>query len=123
MTIPVNILPSPVHRPWSWLWATLLLVSPSPSRAETFNIADGDVSGLVEAINKANENRAHDIINLAPGGTYVFTTSVVGENGLPPVGNDGEFSGFHRLTLNGNGSTLTRSTTLRRPQSQFGQLE
>src|SRR5687768_499112 len=42
--------------------------------SSVFNIADGDVAGLIAAIKAANTNPGPDIINLAPGGTYTLTT-------------------------------------------------
>src|ERR1043166_8607989 len=53
-----------------------------------FNIANGDVAGLIAAINAANSNNADDTINLAAGGTYtllVVDNSTNGENALPPI--------------------------------------
>src|SRR5713226_493535 len=41
--------------------------------AQTFNIADGDVAGLIAAINSANASACPTTINLAPNGTYTLT--------------------------------------------------
>src|ERR1041385_8419406 len=74
-----------------------------------FNIANGDVPGLIAAINAANSNNADDTINLAAGGTYtllVVDNSTNGDNGLPAIGADNG----HKLTIKGNGATIQRST-------------
>jgi hypothetical protein len=55
------------------------LLAPGMAPAATFNIANGDVAGLIAAIQTANANcAAATTINLAPGGTYTLTA--VGEN-------------------------------------------
>ena len=81
--------------------------------AATFNVADGDVSGLIQAINAAKSNPGPDTVNLAQGGTYTLTyiagpDSFHGPTGLPIVQG---FSETQResLTINGNGSTIQRS--------------
>ncbi len=111
-----------VHLRRALVRATLgLLCSAMPgvvgrTSGAVFNIADGDVAGLIAAMDAANQNRADDTINLAPGGTYVLSTSIDGANGLPPIGYDGQSSGFHSLTINGNGATITRSTAAGTPE-------
>ncbi len=49
-----------------------LLISTTTFGA-TFNITNGDVAGLIAAINTANSNTETDIINLAVNGTYNLT--------------------------------------------------
>ncbi len=83
------------------------------ARAATFNIADGDVAGLIAAINAANSNPGPDTINLAQGGTYTLTyiagpDSWHGPTGLPIVQGFSETQ-HESLTINGNGSTIRRS--------------
>jgi hypothetical protein len=39
-----------------------------------FNIAAGDVPGLIAALDTANTNGQVDVINLAPGAPYTLTT-------------------------------------------------
>src|SRR5256885_6921080 len=73
--------------------------------AATFNIANGDVAGLINAINTANANNANDTINLAAGGSYSVTAAVSGEDAFPVIITD---SG-HTLTINGNGASMSRS--------------
>ncbi|HEX8078411.1 MAG TPA: choice-of-anchor Q domain-containing protein, partial [Chthoniobacterales bacterium] len=74
--------------------------------AATFNIANGDVNGLKNAITACNTNGADDVINLATNGSYVFTAAVIGStSALPAIGDDAN----HSLTINGNGAALTRS--------------
>ncbi|MBI1765773.1 MAG: hypothetical protein HYR56_30580 [Acidobacteria bacterium] len=74
------------------------------------NIADGDVAGLIAAINTANTNGCPTTINLAPNGTYTLTAVAdygLGESGAPgPAGLPYIRS---QLTINGNGSTIQRS--------------
>jgi hypothetical protein len=78
------------------------------AKAATFNIADGDVAGLIAAIQTANASGGSNIINLATHGTYVlaapFTPQVdgLGPTGLPYI--------TSTLTINGNGSTIMRSS-------------
>lgn len=78
--------------------------------AATFNIPNGDVAALKNAINLANSNGQADIINLASNGTYTLTAAdntFSGVNGLPVINDDAP--GLD-LTLNGNGATIGRST-------------
>jgi len=86
--------------------------------AEVFNIANGDVTGLITAINAANANSEADIINLATNGLYNLTAvnntisnpNIGGGNGLPAIINS--FSGAGAdITINGNGATIQRNTT------------
>src|SRR5215213_5558767 len=76
--------------------------------AATFNVSDGDVAGLVNAIAGANVNGQDDTINLAADGTYTLTAadnSETGPNGLPIVRTDGG----HTITFNGNAATIARA--------------
>jgi hypothetical protein len=87
-------------------------VSQSPTlQAATFNIGDGDVAGLIGAIQTANTNGDPvNVINLAPKGTYTLTA--VAEN--PPEFNSAGAVGLPvvrgNVTINGNGATIQRST-------------
>jgi hypothetical protein len=89
------------------LLAGLALAVAPVAQAATFDIADGDVAGLIAAINTANGNGQPDTINLAAGGTYTLTTEDNdeplgdGPNGLPPV--------TSQITINGNGATIQRN--------------
>jgi hypothetical protein len=68
-----------------------------------FNVAPGDVLGLVLAINSANTNGQSNTINLAAGSTYSLTTPNnywYGPNGLPAV--------YSNMTINGNGALIER---------------
>ena len=58
-----------LHRIFPICVVTLLSVV---SHAATFNIANGDVAGLVVAINTANGNGVPNTINLAAGGLYTI---------------------------------------------------
>lgn len=57
---------------------------PATARAATFNVAAGDVSGLIAAIDAANANGEADTINLAAG-TYSLTSGPYGGAGLPAI--------------------------------------
>lgn len=75
----------------------LLLAVPSAHGA-TFNIADGDVAALKNAISTSNSNNEDDTIYLASGGTYILSAidnTTAGANGLPVINKaDG-----HTLTI------------------------
>src|SRR5262245_10562669 len=73
------------------------------AKANTYNVANGDIAGLIAAVSAANTNPGPDIINLAPGGTYSFTSpgaisSWWGDAALPEI--------YSEVTINGNGATL-----------------
>ena len=93
----------------------IVLLYNSASFAATFNINNGDVTALINAINIANANGEADIINLAPNGLYVLTTinntvsdgGAGGSSGLPMVLNNAV--GLD-ITFNGNGATIQRTS-------------
>ena len=91
--------------------ATLLYFGAASTwaQAATFSIADGDVVGLITAIQAANAGGGSNIINLATNGTYVLTA--VAEN-APDYGGPGP-AGLpyvrSQITINGNGATIQRS--------------
>jgi hypothetical protein len=75
-----------------------------------FNIANGDVTGLINAIKTANTNNQADTINLAAGGVYDLLTAQSaskGGDGLPDLTADNANPG-NTLTINGNGATIQR---------------
>ncbi len=83
---------------------------PVVAQAAAFSIADGDVAGLIAAINTANATSGADTINLAPGGTYTLTAvdnTSAGANGLPII--------TSQITINGNGATIQRSSAAGTP--------
>src|SRR5262249_52448903 len=71
-----------------------------------FDVGPGDTDGLIDAINRANNESAFlgpDVIRLAPGSAYVFTQPdnfTFGPNVLPPISSD--------ITVEGNGAVLQR---------------
>src|SRR5688572_22169634 len=76
--------------------------------AATYNVADGDVTGLIAAVNASNANVGPDTINLAYGGTYTLTYIAGpdgwhGDTGLPIVQGPSQAQP-ETLTINGNGS-------------------
>jgi CSLREA domain-containing protein len=75
------------------------------SSAATFNISNGDVAGLANAINIANGNGQHDEIHLAAGGTYILTSA------LPAIGSDKVGNNDHFCAIIGNGATIMRSSS------------
>jgi predicted outer membrane repeat protein len=91
----------------------LTLIPSFVGQTAAFNIPDGDVNALINAINQANASSGKDEINLAPGGTYTFNqadneyTVIVnntiyqyGPNALPQIDSN--------ITINANGATLQR---------------
>jgi predicted outer membrane repeat protein len=90
------------------------------SFAANFNVANGDIAGLINAINQATSNgHLSNTINLAPNGLYLLTAvhfnfSEEGVNygpvGLPLVGvrPTGGNSAIRSFTINGNGATIRR---------------
>ncbi|HAT75890.1 MAG TPA: hypothetical protein DCS19_03365 [Flavobacterium sp.] len=95
-----------------------LIISTSEIKSATFNIPNGDVTALINAINTANSNSEADIINLATNGTYTLTaihftssnpntTGNASQRGLPLITNS--VTGLD-LTINGNGATIIRNT-------------
>src|SRR5690349_22737347 len=99
-------------RTYSSIGVALLILG---SSAQAVTIANGDVAGLITAINNANINGQDDVIDLATNGTYVLTVRDNGVNGLPAILPDGT----HKLTINGHGSTITRSTAVGTPGFRF----
>jgi hypothetical protein len=97
------------------LWTPMPTADPSDtagpieveSLSTNFNIADGDVAGLIAAIDTANGNGQADTINLAPGGTYTLTVINNTDNGLPII--------TSQITINGNGATIQRSSAVGTP--------
>src|SRR2546423_737195 len=81
------------------------------AQAATYNVANGDVAGLIAAINAANSSPAPNTINLANGGTYILTAINNGVNGLPVITNS--------MTINGNGATIQRSGAAGTPEFRF----
>jgi hypothetical protein len=79
-----------------------------------FDVPDGDVQGLINAIHAANSASTQEaarsvaapvVVNLATNGNYTLTApdnSFGGGNGLPVI--------TGTVTLNGNGSTIARSS-------------
>jgi hypothetical protein len=84
------------------------------ARAATLNVGNGDVAGLIVAINTANGNAEADVINLAAGGTYTLTEEendapgTDGPNGLPSI--------TSQITINGNGATIRRDPSYSCPE-------
>jgi hypothetical protein len=72
----------------SFLSFLFVFLSSAPVYSAIFNVASGDVAGLIAAINAANANGEENTINLAPG-TYTLTavdnSSGSGPNGLPVI--------------------------------------
>ena len=89
------------------------------AQAATFNVADGDVTALKNAITASNTNGQNDVINLASGGTYTLTSVDNNfSNGLPILRTDGG----HTLTINGNRTIIKRSTAAGTPSFRILQI-
>src|ERR1043165_10028604 len=85
----------------------IVLVSGQCALGATFNIANGDVAGLINAINTVNTNNDNDTINLAAGGSYILTGTdnvTNGPTGLPVLTKDGSGTTGHTLTIDGHGA-------------------
>lgn len=83
----------------------------SRSLVATISIADGDVDGLIAAINTANATPGADTIELAAGGTYTLTAvdnTAYGPSGLPLISSP--------ITINGNGATIERTAAAGTPE-------
>lgn len=98
-----STLPSAFVR--TMLPAILAALLPVVAEADTFNIADRDVPGLIAAINTANASAGADTINLAPSGTYTLIAEDNSGNGLPII--------TSQITINGSGATIQRSSDAR----------
>src|SRR5437763_2891715 len=88
-----------------------IFLCPAVTQAATYNVANGDVAGLIAAINAANSSPAPNTINLANGGTYILTAINNRVNGLPVITNS--------MTINGNGATIQRSGAAGTPEFRF----
>ena len=83
--------------------------------AAVFDIPNGDVVALKNAIAAANGNNQNDIINLAPGGDYLLTVvnhTTNGPTGLPAF----EADSGNLVTINGNGASIARSSDAGTPE-------
>ena len=101
--------------------AFCLVMVAAAASAAVFDIPNGDVAALKNAIVAANSNNQNDIINLAPGGDYVLTTvdhTTNGPTGLPAFRAD---SG-NLVTINGNGAALVRSSANGTPEFRVLEL-
>lgn len=76
-----------------------------------FTIANGDINGLIAAIEYANTSSLFTTINLATDGTYTFSSMYEVSRALPMI------SGNIRLV--GNGSTLQLSSNNGTPKMQI----
>ena len=89
----------------------------NPIDSAVFNIADGDVAGLIAAINSANASGCPATINLAPNGTYTLTAGA--DNGDPDFYQASGAAGLPYIrtpiTINGNGATIQRSAATGTP--------
>ncbi len=81
--------------------AVVIILGPVHVVHAVTNIADGDVSGLIDAITASNVS--DETIDLAAGGSYVLLSTIpsdVGPTGLPTI--------FGNVTINGNGAKIER---------------
>ncbi len=87
-----------------------------PAQAADVTIAAGDTQGIIDAINQANKAGQAAIIDLAPNATYTATAVdhspfyLFGkEQNMGTTGPDAFPVITSNVTINGNGSTITRS--------------
>jgi hypothetical protein len=86
----------------------MTVLVPVMTQAADFNIDNGNVGSLVDAINTANNDKTTaDTINLAALGTYTLTAVNNANNGLPIITSE--------ITINGNGATIERSSATGTP--------
>jgi hypothetical protein len=74
----------------------------------TFTVANGDVAGLITAIQSANHDGQTDTISLASNGTYniaAVNNNTNGPNGLPVITSTS-------LTIEGHGATIRRDVVI-----------
>ncbi len=91
----------------------LAVALPCSTFAATFNIADGDVPGLIDAIEVAISNGEEDIILLAEKGTYTLSPNA--DFRIPSGGKGPGPSGLvitSAITIKGNGSLIERDANL-----------
>jgi CSLREA domain-containing protein len=109
-----------------------LFASARPLVGATFNIADGDVAGLLDALYQSDHNLQNDTINLAANGTYVLTaaSSYAADSGHSAGPSGLFFSGdydfdqdrSYDLTINGNNATITRSSAAGTPNFRLMEI-
>ena len=94
--------------PLSWslaLFALLLTAATACAQADqTITVADGDVAGLITAINTLNTNGG-GTIDLASSGSYSVSAPTdwwYGPNAFPAIAST--------ITVNGNGATISRAS-------------
>ena len=101
---------SQLFRPAHLALLALSLAAMAPALAQNpnfHNVPNGDVAGLISAINISNASPGADTIELASGGTYTLTAVnntgyYVGPSGLPAI--------TSQITINGHGATIQRSS-------------
>ena len=99
--------------------AVLFSLSVQQGYAQTFTIADGDVTALKAAFDTAFSTSESDVIDLATSGTYTFSnldpsvTNVHAINGINLLGIYSFLSGTPittTITLNAHGSIIQRDS-------------
>ncbi|NJL12506.1 MAG: hypothetical protein HC913_05590 [Microscillaceae bacterium] len=82
------------------------------SFAKTYNVVNGDVAGLIRAMEEANSSSQDDEILLAPNGLYIVSSAgFVGAEGFWNDGSEGPLafpliSNRSKLIINGRGATI-----------------
>lgn len=93
-----------------------LAVQPTLLPAAIFNVANGDVPGLISAIQAANATVVSDTIVLANGGDYPLSAYI-------PTANPLDRTGLPRITSNivieGHGSVIRRADSIAFPVPEF----
>jgi hypothetical protein len=109
-----------IRRSWSILIVAALLgllalATISMARADSHVIPDGDVAGLIAAIDAANASGQPTTIVLAENGEYVLTTENNPDNGLPVI--------VGSVTIEGHGATVRRSDAANTPAFRIFQVD
>jgi hypothetical protein len=88
-----------LRAPWLHPGALVLLLG-SVARAAVLPVPDGDVPGLVAAVDAANATPEPDTIVLPCVAAFTLGTAAAGTTGLPPIAT--------AVTIEGNGATIAR---------------
>ncbi len=97
------------HDPLEDDWAESRIMVDCAS-ASVFDVADGDVTGLIIALEAANNAACYpdtDTINLAPNGHYLLNAVYAQQTGLPVITNN--------LVMNGHDATIERDASVNTP--------
>jgi len=100
----------------AWITAaSLLAIWSSAASSAVFDIPDGDVQALNDAILAANGNGEGDVINLAPAGRYSPENFPDGDEGCDASSRGTLLSIMSRIIINGRGAVIDGIRNFHRP--------